>query len=72
MVFPVPLGPVKLSLIHISEPTIFLHSLQKVADLDIGIAVVTVLHFAALTEQCVSLVKEEDRRVSRSFSKDVG
>jgi hypothetical protein len=50
----------------------FLYSLQEVAHLDIGLAVVTVLYFAALTEQCVSLVKEEDRAASRSFSKNAG
>src|SRR3974390_2087358 len=54
------------------EPAMFLRSLQEVADLNISVAVVTVLHFAALAKQCVSLVKEKDRSASRSFCKEAG
>jgi hypothetical protein len=50
----------------------FFDSLREVADLKVSVAVVTVLHFAALAQQCVSFVKEEDRPASRSFNKEAG
>ena len=37
-----------------------LHALEQVADLDVGVAVVAVLDLAALAEQGVGLVEEED------------
>src|SRR5260221_560450 len=40
------------------EPAVTLHPLQQVAYLDVGIAVVTVLHFAALAEQRVGFIEE--------------
>ena len=40
------------------QAAIALHALEQVADLDIGVAVVAVLHFAALAEQRVGLVEE--------------
>ena len=43
------------------QPAIGLHALQQVVDLDIGVAVVAVLHLAALAEQRVGLVEEQDR-----------
>ena len=54
------------------ESAMFLHSLAEIADLNIRVAVVTVLHFAALGKQRVSLVKEKDRTAGRSFSKEAG
>src|SRR5262249_28090819 len=43
------------------EAAIGLHALQEVAHLDIGVAVVAVLDFAALAEEGVGLVEEQDR-----------
>ncbi len=37
-----------------------LEPLQKEGDLDVGVAVVRVLHFAALAEQRVGFVEEQD------------
>ena len=42
------------------EAAIGLHPLQKVADLDVRVAVVAVLHLAPLAEEGVSLVEEQD------------
>src|SRR5262249_17817199 len=42
------------------EPAIRLHALQEVVDLDVGVAIVAVLHLAALPEERVGLVEEED------------
>ena len=42
-------------------PVVLLHPLQQVADLDVGVAVVRVLDLAALAEQRVGLVEEQDR-----------
>ena len=46
---------------RIARPPIGLHPLQQVIDLDVGIAVVAVLDLAALAEQRVRLVEEQDR-----------
>ena len=43
------------------QAAIGLHALQQVVDLDVGVAVVAVLHLAALAEQRVGLVEEQDR-----------
>src|SRR2546430_3528262 len=43
------------------EPAIRLHSLEEVAYLDVRVAVVAVLDLAALPEEGVRLVEEEDR-----------
>ena len=43
------------------QAAIGLHPLQQIADLDIGVAVVAVLHLAALAEQRVGLVEQQDR-----------
>ena len=45
-----------------------LHPLQQVAHLDIGVAVVALLHLGALAEQRVRLVEEQDREVSSAAS----
>ena len=43
------------------QAAIGLHALQQVVDLDVGVAVVAVLDLAALAEQRVGLVEEQDR-----------
>src|SRR6266566_298350 len=43
-----------------SKAAIRLHALQQVIDLDIGVAVVAVLDFAAFAEEGIGLVEEED------------
>ena len=43
------------------EAAIGLHPLQQIGDLDIGVAVVTVLHLAAFAEQRVGLVEQQHR-----------
>src|SRR6266699_3431704 len=43
-----------------SKATIRLHTLQQVVNFDVGVAVVAVLDFAALAEEGVGLVEEED------------
>ena len=43
------------------QPAVRLHALQQVVDLDVGVAVVAVLDLAALAEQRVGLVEEQDR-----------
>ena len=43
------------------QAAVDLHPLQQVADLDVGVAVVAVLHLAALAEERVGLVEEQDR-----------
>ena len=42
------------------EAPIGLHALQQIVDLDVGVAVVAILDFAALAEQGIGLVEEED------------
>ena len=43
------------------QAAVRLHPLQQVVDLDVGVAVVAVLDLAALAEQRVGLVEEQDR-----------
>ena len=43
------------------EPAIGLHSLQKVADLDVGITIVAVFHLAPFAEERVGFVEKQDR-----------
>ena len=43
------------------QAAISLHALQQIVDLDVGVAVVAVLDFAALAEQRVGFVEEQDR-----------
>src|SRR5277367_6959355 len=43
------------------EPAILLHTLQKIGDLDVGVAIVAVLDFGALAEERVGLIEEEKR-----------
>ena len=45
-------------------------SLQKVVDLHIRIAIVAVFHFAALAEQRVSLIEEQNRLAARRCFED--
>ena len=45
---------------RIARPPICLHALQQVVDLDVGVAVVAVFDLAALAEQGVGLVEEQD------------
>ena len=42
------------------QPAISLHALEQVAHLDIGVTVVAVLHVAALAEQGIRFVEEQD------------
>ena len=53
------------ALLHVGrqdrQAAVRLHALQQVADLDVGVAVVAVLDLAALAEQRVGLVEEQDR-----------
>src|SRR5918995_51978 len=44
-----------------SQIRVRLHTLQEVAALDVGVAVVAVLDLAALAEECVGLVEEQHR-----------
>ena len=46
---------------RMARPRYGFHALQQVVDLDIGVAVVAVLDLAALAEEGVGLVEEEDR-----------
>src|SRR5207247_9308553 len=41
------------------DPLEELHSLEKVSDLDIGIAVVGIAYLGALAKQCVGFIKED-------------
>ena len=43
------------------QPAIRLHSLQKVADLDVGITIVAVFHLAPFAEERVGFVEKQDR-----------
>ncbi len=43
------------------EPPVGLHPLEQVVDLDVGVAVVAVLHLTAAAEQRVRLVEEQQR-----------
>ena len=42
------------------DPVVLIHSLKQVSDLDICVAVVSVLYLRTLAEQCIGLVKKED------------
>ena len=48
------------------QAAVGLHPLQQVVDLDVGVAVVAVLDLAALAEQRVGLVEEQDRAAALS------
>src|SRR3569623_2044712 len=43
------------------ETAITLHALQEIGELDVGVAVVTVLHLAAFAEQRIGLVEQQHR-----------
>src|SRR5204863_1007833 len=43
------------------QPRVRLHPLEQVVDLDVGVAIVAVLDLAALPEQGVRLVEEQNR-----------
>ena len=43
------------------QAAVRLHALQQIADLDVGVAVVAVLDLAALAEQRIGLVEQQDR-----------
>src|SRR5207237_387808 len=43
------------------QPLIFFRPLEQVAQLDISIAVVVVLHFATLAEQHIGFIEQEER-----------
>ncbi len=47
--------------VRIARPLICLHALEQITDLDIGVAVVAVFDLAALAEQRVGFVEEQDR-----------
>jgi len=42
------------------QPAVFLHALQQVAHLDVRVAIVAVLHFAALPEQRIRFIEEKN------------
>ena len=43
------------------QPAIRLHPLEQIADLDVGVTVVAVFHFAALAEKRVGFVEKQNR-----------
>src|SRR5579859_7086496 len=53
-----------------SQTSVRFHALQQIADLDIGVAVVTIFDFAALTKQRVGFVEKEDGATIFSGVKD--
>ncbi len=57
------------SVLHVGgedrNPAVGLHLLEQVADLEVGVAIVAVAHLAALAEQGVGLVEEQDRAALR-------
>ena len=55
---------------RIDHALVLLHALQQVADLDVGVAVVRVPDLAALAEQRVGLVEEQDGVGGLGFGED--
>ena len=55
---------------RMATPSILLHPLQQVADLDVGVAVVGVLHFRAFAEEGIGLVEEENGVAGLGFGED--
>src|SRR4051812_19060700 len=51
------------------DAVIFLHTLEQITDLDVGVTVVAIFHLRALTEQRVGLIEEENRVARAAFSK---
>src|SRR5574338_292978 len=47
-----------------------LHALKQIADLEVCVTVVRILHFGALTEQCVGLVEEQHGVALRRRTED--
>src|SRR5437870_4799051 len=42
------------------QPAVGLHALQQIADLDVRVAIVAIFHFAALAEEGIGLVKQQN------------